>query len=366
MSNESSANILLNAIYNRQRKVILEKCPLGAFEKIFDLAISIDPRIIAFLDLDKITYNYKKNSLISLSEDYEVLLEYSGQFFKIDDIIQYDNSTKIKHIIDTRSHNTICLVGSGFDKLQEELDNAYLSYMTTIEGFDQIYWETLAYKQYSIMNIHVQFICDEIKLNEKHRQTEFDVKKIISEIKLNSRIPMFLKIFMVFSYVCQNCSLNTKAQLEKQEVGQMTAYPNASIAYGALHESVATSKGIAWLLKYFFDALGIENQIVAGGIDDAFLQSDNYYWNLVKIDGLYYHIDATWNINMEGIFVGGYMKSDEEFFKTHKWYDTVPAAKGTRFDYDYVEEYLLENGEELLDTGLPDNILFPEPVNDNN
>ncbi len=43
-------------------------------------------------------------------------------------------------------------------------------------------------------------------------------------------------------------------------------------------------------MKYFLDYLDIESMIVVGSAN-----GENHAWNIVNIDGDYYHIDATWD-----------------------------------------------------------------------
>lgn len=364
MANDAAVSKLRNAIYSRQRTVLLERCSVGSFQNIFDSVVNADPRVVIYIELEKLQYTYNKKSVISLSEDYSVSIEYNPKFTSINEIILYNGSQKATDIVVNRKRDEICVVGSRVDDFISELDNIYSKYVETVEGFQQLYWETMTYNQYTIVNLYVKFSMEQMQLQSVQKKTAYEIKRIVSNMKNSPRIPIFLKVFLAFSYVTQNTSLNRAAESEKLQIGQKTAYPNAKLAYGVLNDHSASSLGISWMMKYLLDEMGIENLIVAGRINDSFLNSDNYFWNMVNIDGMYYHIDATWNIDMNGIFVGGFMKDDNFMLGSHMWYDYFPNAKGTRFDYDYVEDYLIENGEDLLDMGIPEELLFPEPVND--
>lgn len=364
MANETAVRKLLNAIQSRQRSVSLEHCTVGSFNSIFDAVVDADPRVIVYIELEKLQYNYSKKSMLSINEDYGVTIEYSSKFSRIEEIVVYDSKKNAESIIDNRIKDEICVVGKDMDSFLGSLNSVYSKYTDTLEGFQQLYWETMSYRDYGIVNLHVQFSAEIMQRQGMLKKTDFEVNRIISEMRNVNRIPIFLKIFLAFSYVQQNCSFNRTAQLEKLEAGQKTKYTNASMAYGVINDHSASSKGIAWMLKHLLDAMNIENIIVRGKIEDTFIKSEDYYWNMVIVDGQFYHIDASWNIDMDGIFVGGFMKDDAFMAYTHMWYDYYPNAKGTRFDYDYVEEYLIDNGEDLLDMGILDYLLFPEPVND--
>ena len=364
MVNEAAVRKLKDSIYSRQRTVSLEHCAVGSFDNIFDAVVDEDPRIIIFVELEKLQCKYSKKSMLSINEDYTVSIEYNPKFMKIDEIILYDGRKTAIQLLDDRIKDEIYIVGKNMDSLLNGMDEVYSRYLDSVEGFDQIYWETMTYREYTILDVHVQFFVEQMPLQGILKKTEYEIKRIISEMRSITRIPVFLKVFLAFSYVSQSCSFNKSAQQEKLGAGQRSNFPNASIAYGVINDHSASSLGIAWMLKHLLDEMRIENIIISGKIEDSFLHSDNYHWNMVKLDGLYYHIDASWNIDMDGIFVGGFMKDDGFMAYTHLWYDHYPNAKGRRFDYDYVEDYLVENGEDLLDMGIPDHLLFPEPVND--
>lgn len=305
-----------------------------------------------------------KKSLLSITEDYVVNIEYNSRFNKIDEIVWDKGEYTAFQLLKNCRTDELCIVTKNGDSLLRGMNEAFENYSDFVEGFSQICWETKTYSDYTILDVKVMYSVDKMQMQSIKKQTVFEIKRIISEMKNVSKIPLFLKVFLAFSYVTQNCSLNRAAQNEKLGIGQKTNYPNASMAYGVINEHCASSKGIAWMLKYLLDEMQIENRIISGKISDNYLETDDYYWNLVALDGQYYHVDATWHIDMDGIFVGGFMKDDNYMLQTHAWYDRYPAAKGTRFDYDFVEDYLIENGEDLLDSGIPDYLLFPEPVND--
>lgn len=364
MANSNASRQFLQAVYNKKRIVRLENCTVGSFDRIFSDAVQQDPRIVAYIDLDKLSYSYSKNSIISLSEDYEINIEYQSQFSSIDEIIRITSNQDIRTLIESRKTDDIWIIGEHIDDFDKSLDSLYVKYLDTLEGFDNIYWTSMTYEKYTILNVQVKFLVEKNVFAGYQKKVDFETKQIIASMKNLSRVPVFLKVFLAFSYVSQSIRLNRQAQEERIRDNSPTSFPLAHIAYGALTEKKASSRGISWTLKHILDSMGVENIIVTGNIHDSYLNSENYYWNLVKVDGVYYHVDATWNIDLDGIFVGGFMKDDCFMSETHQWYQRFPSAKGTRFDYDYVEDYLVENGEELLDCGIPEHILFPEPVND--
>ena len=83
---------------------------------------------------------------------------------------------------------------------------------------------------------------------------------------------------------------------------------NAHNAYGALVEGKAVCDGYAESLQYFLQRVGINSFIVTGG---------NHAWNLVEIDGNWYHTDLTWNDQESIIFHTYFNVTDAEITRDH-------------------------------------------------
>lgn len=64
--------------------------------------------------------------------------------------------------------------------------------------------------------------------------------------------------------------------------------PEESHSYGALVNRKAVCDGYAKAYKYILERLGIPSVIVSS-------DSMNHAWNMVRVDGKYYHVDATWD-----------------------------------------------------------------------
>ena len=80
---------------------------------------------------------------------------------------------------------------------------------------------------------------------------------------------------------------------------------SASTAYGALVTGSAVGEGYAMAYKALCDELGIECTVVLGKRGDML-----HAWNIVALDGNYYHVDAA-ACDEDG-FIAGFLKSDEQ------------------------------------------------------
>ncbi len=102
--------------------------------------------------------------------------------------------------------------------------------------------------------------------------------------------------------------------------------------YGVLIKKVGVCDGYAETMNILLSKCGIESSVVIGeGIGD--LGWEGHAWNIVKIDGVYYHLDATYNdpITEDG---SSYMQhkyfnvSDIQMGIDHKWdRKKYPACK---------------------------------------
>lgn len=118
-----------------------------------------------------------------------------------------------------------------------------------------------------------------------------------------------------------------------------TAVPDASYtAYGALVNRAAVCQGYTLAYIALLDRCGIHS---------SFAESDemNHVWNMVRLDGKYYHVDVTWDDSRVGLSdsvqynVNGYVShafflmSDEcaENREHHGWVSAV-SADSDRFD----------------------------------
>ncbi len=71
---------------------------------------------------------------------------------------------------------------------------------------------------------------------------------------------------------------------------------HAHDAYGALVDHVAVCEGYARAFEYLCRSVGIQTLYVHGAsINPSTGATEGHAWNIVQIDGQYYHTDATWD-----------------------------------------------------------------------
>lgn len=87
-----------------------------------------------------------------------------------------------------------------------------------------------------------------------------------------------------------------------------------STAYGAIVENQADSEGFAMAFAALCIGAGIDCTVVRGR-----LNNNEHFWNIVKIDKEYYHLDCSvWQLNG---YYQTYLKSDADMLSSY-WWDT--------------------------------------------
>lgn len=88
-------------------------------------------------------------------------------------------------------------------------------------------------------------------------------------------------------------------------------------AYGALVEGEAVCNGYAEAMALLLSCVDINNEVITGRADDEL-----HAWNLVEIDGAWYHLDATWDdpISREEVVMHTFFNvNDDVMEQRHHW-----------------------------------------------
>ena len=113
-------------------------------------------------------------------------------------------------------------------------------------------------------------------------------------------------------------------------------------AEGALLNGTAVCSGYAKAYEALLDAAGIPNVTITG------YASGYHAWNLVQVDGAWYHVDATWDdpTTRGGDYVRYtyFLKSDRVMVsRSHRDWETVHDCTSTKYDDD-----LLDSADQAL------------------
>ena len=91
----------------------------------------------------------------------------------------------------------------------------------------------------------------------------------------------------------------------------------ASTAYSALVNRFSVCGGYAYAYQYLLTQVGVESRYFTGTVDGK-----SHAWNLVKLNGTYYHVDVTWDNSGGNGRAAGHkymLLSDDAIRRTHYW-----------------------------------------------
>ena len=166
--------------------------------------------------------------------------------------------------------------------------------------------------------------------NEKVKETYLKSINIVNEI-IKPEMTELERVIAVHDYI---------VKLAEYAQGQYLINKNDKDiynAYGLLINNIAVCQGYADTFKMMLDLLKIENYLMQGiaaypnGLQE-------HAWNLVKLDGEYYHIDSTWNDPIgNSKYKSNYkyfLMNDEDIKKDHKWDEgKYPKSDKNRYKY---------------------------------
>lgn len=114
-----------------------------------------------------------------------------------------------------------------------------------------------------------------------------------------------------------------KLKFVNDYIVQHTAYSEATAAsahsaYAILFEGKGVCQGYALLAYKLLTELGLEALYVTGEV-----YTGGHAWNLVQLDGSWYHLDTTWNDPLpdrgNGVSYDYFLISDSQIGKDHTW-----------------------------------------------
>ena len=121
------------------------------------------------------------------------------------------------------------------------------------------------------------------------------IDKVINE-KTTNVMPVREKIKIIHDYIIDNTEYD---ELKNKNINDTTY--KSQTAYGALVQGYATCNGYADAMAIFLDKINVINYKIS---------NEDHIWNLVYLDGNWYHLDLTWddpvseiNINRDTYFL---------------------------------------------------------------
>ena len=136
--------------------------------------------------------------------------------------------------------------------------------------------------------------------------------------------PPAVRVLLAHELLCTACTYSESA-------------PDCGNAYGALIGSAARCSGYAEGFALLLEAADVPVRIVTGTA-----AGDHHAWNLVRLDGQWYHTDCTWDCNA-GDPHTYFLRDDRFMMQTHTWdANAYPEADGSAYRYETVVRMMQE------------------------
>lgn len=160
-----------------------------------------------------------------------------------------------------------------------------------------------------------------------HREMLTRAHKIIDK-NITRKMSDRQKARVLHDYVINNSKYDTKA---RENINKEYTFDTKApyTPYGVIVNKKGVCEGYALTIHLLYNLAGIECHIVVGG--RAGSDEITHAWNIAKIDGKYYHVDATWDESIpDGKIRHKYfLVTDKVMAKDHEWdRDYYPACPG--------------------------------------
>ena len=177
----------------------------------------------------------------------------------------------------------------------------------------EIFWATsFKYKHYidsSNLIFVPEYLFDKGKITEHQKAMKARVEKLVRPVKDKTDVE---KEKYVHDFICQNVRYD---KLKK---------PYSHEIIGPLGQGVGVCEGIAKSVKILLDALNVPCIIALCGNNPEKGIKYRHTWNIIKIAGKYYHMDATFDRTLTGNSLDGAVRydyfnlSDKQIFRDHE------------------------------------------------
>ncbi|MHC0037747.1 leucine-rich repeat domain-containing protein [Pseudoneobacillus sp. C159] len=206
----------------------------------------------------------------------------------------------------TVSHSTNSIVPTSANKEPKAIDN---------------YWE---------LSTHLHPKANLTFTDKEVAEVYYKVKKIVSQT-LKPGMTDFQKVLALHDYLVDSVEYDVDTYFQGKDS------PHSYTPYGSLIKGLAVCDGYSRAMDLLLKAAGFKTYWITGDVKN--FGWEGHSWNLVYLNGQYYHIDTTWNdpISMSGKNLGikryhYFLLSDEQINRDHRWENKdFPKATSTKW-----------------------------------
>lgn len=199
----------------------------------------------------------------------------------------------------------------------------------------------------ALVELKLQYFYPSEKVSALRAEADLKAEELAGKL-IKPGMSEYQKVLAVHDYLIRN-SIYDRANADNDSVP-----PEEHEAYGVIVDGIGVCDSYAKAVKLLLDKAGVRCILVEGTGAEAPGQSADHAWNIVRIDGEYYHVDATWDDVSEergsGVVAYHYFNlNDEELQKTHVWdRSRYPECTGTKYNYYVYNGLYTENYTETF------------------
>ncbi|MGM9945500.1 MAG: DUF5050 domain-containing protein [Lysinibacillus sp.] len=196
--------------------------------------------------------------------------------------------------------------------------------------------------EYRRMDATIQVKQDYLTNLEQEKVVDSIVESLITTVQ-PEEMTDFEKVKFVNDYIVKN-----------------TVYSEDSVAsshsaYAVAYEGKGVCQGYALFAQKLMQELGLESMYVVGEV-----YTGGHAWNLVKVEGEWYHLDTTWNDPVpdrgNGVRYDYFLLNDTDMRVDHAWEAIdYPKAISTKYRFMHVVQDSYEHGDYIYFSNSKDN-----------
>lgn len=199
--------------------------------------------------------------------------------------------------------------------------------------------------------INFKYKDDRKVILEKNKKVNMEVDRIIKE-NIRKGMSDLEKVKSIHDYLVLSVAYDYDNFL-KNNVSD-----DSYEAYGALINKIAVCDGYTKSMALILNMVGVQTIQVTG-----IANGGNHSWNMVKIDGQYYHVDTTWDDpvpNKPGsVHYNYFLKNTKQLKVNHQWDETAyPVATSSKFNYFHNMNNMVEKDGMYYYSDSKDNLLY--------
>ncbi len=199
--------------------------------------------------------------------------------------------------------------------------------------------------EYGLMDAKIKVHQQYLTNPEQELIVDAQVTEILSSVNPQNMTD-FEKVKFVNDYIVKNTSYSEDT----------TASPHSACA--VVSEGKGVCQGYALLALKLLLSLGVESKYVVGEVFTG-----GHAWNLVKVDGQWYHLDTTWNDPVPDrentVSYKYFLINDAQMKLDHTWIQSnYPEAKSTKYAFMKQIDHAYELNGYMYYSNLEDNNLL--------